>query len=421
MAKIKPVKMGAFSGINNVVPEHELAIDAEKVGCELVNAVNVDITSRGRIRRRPGSTKLLSLPDSHSFWATADEQRAFFIYGAELREATYNGTTWGSTALRGGMQIGSACAFLETPDGQLFYSNGVQRGRIGVSSLREWGVEKPAAATAVAAGAGTLPLGRYQVTMTFVNDLGEEGGAAQPVAIDLAVDGGIAVTLPSATTAEVVSKILYCTTPNGEVFFAVKTVPVATGSLTISSMPDGGELETLNMDQLPAGAQLAEYNGRLYAASSNVVWYTEPYRYGLTRLGRNFVPFDGPVAVLIASSTELWISTETLTYGIKGDSPLEAVLDRALPYGAIPGTGFDLPDLKSVGWFSPRGICVAMADGVKNQTDGRIILQPYQAGRAIVRERDGVRQFIGTMKDSASPNTLRVSDFAEAELRRKGE
>jgi hypothetical protein len=258
--------------------------------------------------------------------------------------------------------------------------------------------------------------------MTFVNDLGEEGGASVSVAIDLAVAGGINVTLPAPTTAEVVSKIVYCTTTNGETFFANKTVPTATTSLNVGSLPEGGELETLNMDQLPAGTQLAEYSGRIYAASSNVVWFTEPYRYGLARMGRNFVPFGSAVTVMLAGARGLWISTDSLTYEFRGNSPLEAELATPQPYGGIPGTGFILPNEEGIGWFSPRGVCIAMADGgVKNQSDGRIILQPYQAGRTVVREVGGVRQYVGTMKDSASPSTLRVSDFAEAELRRKGE
>lgn len=415
MAKIRLTKYGPFvKGMNNVRRSQELGMD------ELVNAVNVDLDATGRVSRRPGLTKLLALGDSHSFWTSGE--RAFFVSGTELRELTYDGATFGSYVLRSDLTAGQACAFLQTPDGLVYYGNGIQSGRItAASALRAWGVEHPAAAPALAVGGGILPPGRYQVAVTFVDDQGEESGASTVSAIDLAATGGITVTLPAPTDANVAAVAVYCTPTNGEAFLHSHVLAVPTpATTTIGAIPTGHELATLNMAPLPPGELLAYHGGRIYAASSNVVWYSEPYRLGLARLGRNFVPLPDQVTCLAPVDDGIWLSTAAQTYWMPGGSPLEATLAEPLPYGAIRGTSFSLPDMNGVGWFSHRGVVVCLSGGqVKNQTDGRIILQPYLSGSTVYRERDGVRQFIGSMKDSGAPNDLRVTDYAEAELRRQ--
>lgn len=67
----KPVTtLGPFAGINNRLPDHQLNIveRGRKAGDYLRNAVNVDLTSSGTLRRRKGSALVQSGTDCHSLW-----------------------------------------------------------------------------------------------------------------------------------------------------------------------------------------------------------------------------------------------------------------------------------------------------------------------------------------------------------------
>ena len=76
-AKTAPI--GPFVGINNRLPDHQLAIveRGRKEGNYLRNAVNVDLTASGTLQRRKGVTLTQAGGNCHSLWG--DEQGAFYV------------------------------------------------------------------------------------------------------------------------------------------------------------------------------------------------------------------------------------------------------------------------------------------------------------------------------------------------------
>lgn len=80
----KTTPLGPFAGINNRLPDHQLNIveRGRKAGDYLRNAVNVDLTSSGTLRRRKGSALVQSGTDCHSLWSDGD--RAFYVDGDTL-------------------------------------------------------------------------------------------------------------------------------------------------------------------------------------------------------------------------------------------------------------------------------------------------------------------------------------------------
>jgi len=68
--KRTPIFRGAL-GWNNKVDPVDLVFNAETGMCELAVAHNVDISQRGRVSRRKGHTRIVSLADAHSVFSSA--------------------------------------------------------------------------------------------------------------------------------------------------------------------------------------------------------------------------------------------------------------------------------------------------------------------------------------------------------------
>ena len=81
-------------------------------------------------------------------------------------------------------------------NGEQFYSNGVDSGRVSGLLWHPRGMETPVVQNLSAIG-GSLLAGQYQVGITYVNDVtGEDSGISAITVLTLSNMGGIRVTLP---------------------------------------------------------------------------------------------------------------------------------------------------------------------------------------------------------------------------------
>jgi hypothetical protein len=424
-------KYGPFTkGVNNV--DRSLEID------ELLNAVNIDIDRNGLVSRRKGYTQVISTPASqtHSLWAR-DRTTAFYVDGAQLKRVNsqVDGSLVGASVGNPDLIPFRPVSFLEV-NGTVYFSNGVQNGKVAPSEAREeWAPERPSTVPILTAIAGAMPAGIYRVSWTFVDASGEESGAVDPISITLAAPGSIRVTgfPPIAAAYPTLAALrLYVSPVNGEVLYKHADLPASGNTqfdISASTTP-GKQLNTLHLDRMIPMEMLEHYNGRIYGVSGRVVWFTEALRYGLHNPQRNFLLFNHDIAIVKAVVDGLFIATTERTYFYAGAGPDQFTPRIVLPYGAIKGTGITFPKTEQasgrrsadagvvVGWFSERGFVKGMAGGAVQLGDKeRIMLGMYGEGAAMYRETDGIRQVIGTMRRQSSSGLV-SRDFAEAEVRR---
>jgi hypothetical protein len=303
VAKLK----GWPKGMDNIQPDFALKSDT------LRQAVNVDVLNSGALRRRKGYTSRHA-GRTHSLYA--HEAIALFVEDGNLKRLLPDFT---AVLLRAG--VGDTPMQYDAEGSTIYYTNNAVNGRVIDGFAVPWGVELPATPPVATIVGGSLAAGTYQLVATFVAEDGEESGCGVPTRITLATPGGLAITLPQPTEPTVARVRLYLTPPDGDALYSVGTAIVGDTTMTLATPPLWGrELKTQYRSRLFPGEHVQLYKGRAYVAQGPVLWYSDPFAYGLLDPSTNFLAFAAPIDVLVAVENGLYVVADK-TYFLKGTGP----------------------------------------------------------------------------------------------------
>jgi len=136
-----------------------------------------------------------------------------------------------------------------------------------------------------------------------------------------------------------------------------------------TTFPDPGQ--TYKTQMIP-GHLIEYFNGRLYVARDNEIWFSDPMALGRTDERRNFKQLPSRVTLMSAVDDGIYVSDLERTYFMGGGDPGEAVLIDKTDYPAIPYTaqkidaarigGLGLSGL-AVLWASRMGVCLGANGG----------------------------------------------------------
>jgi hypothetical protein len=405
----------------------------------LRGAINCDVLSSGKVRRRRGISQKIADTGAHS--AFANEMYFIWATANALKLCTEN---FAARTLLTDVRLGTGPLSCFDVNGDIFFSNEQINGKVNVLGTYEpWGIVPPvsaptcttldvvpatdafaAAITPTLTGRNTKSLNRhYQVTCTFVLASGEESGAPLGTKVIGGDTGYISITnIPQSTDSRVVSTRIYVTDIDSDVFYAHVDVPAGITSTRIAGpYAKGKELKTQFIINPPAG-QLVDYTrGRIYIAVGNLVYFTEPIQYGRVNSRFGFYIFPERVTLLKGTNNGLYVSSD-ITYYIEGDprpmkegGSIPAKLVPVLPYKAIEGAACNLADSQDVMWLSERGVIFGKDGGdAKNLTEDRIAMENSTRGCMSVVELNGVKSAVAIMT-TAKDSAFIHSDFVEAE------
>lgn len=400
------VERGPFVGINNRLPDHQLEVveRGRKVGDYLRNAVNVDITDAGTLRRRAGTARVVEGSDVHSLWAEDDD--GYYVDGGTLY-------AFPRRPIRTGMPLHRAASFTKTPVG-VVWTNGVTLERITGDASVPLGLAIPnPAPRVVGQGGGSLPAGLYRVAITAIGPSGEESGATWPVQVQVPANGRIAISrLPGTPVC------IYASPQNGETLYRV----VATSDLRYSivgAVPLIVPIATVGLRPMPAGQIVRCFNGRLLVAVGDTLHISEPFAYGLQDPLKGFVQFQGRITVVEPVDAGVFVCADK-TYFLEGGNPADAAaLREVLPYGGVEGTGGRNKQSKDVFWFSERGLVIGDERGqAKNVQEQAVAVGRAASGAQLYRDQNGVRQIVSSLF-GAEASTAAATSYMEAEIIRK--
>lgn len=380
-----------FPGLNLVDNSYEVGFTG------LVVAENVDITRQGKIKRRPGRSRVYN-GVIKAAWG--DGTDFLFLEGTDLKSLKPD---YSAGVLASGLLAANELFVCRDPLSRLFWSTGLENGVIEFGVNRAWGIPVPHNPAITPLVTGELPSGRYLVAAAFVRD-GIEGPLSEAALFDGENGISVAVSAPEGVTGV----NLYLTTTNGEIpYFALTAIPgealVYSGNCNDLALP----AENQYLANAPVGTQIIHFAGRLFIVLSDFVIYTEPYSE-FVDIRRNFFGFGVRVQAIGAVSDGLFVATEKETYFLAGTDPLDMVPDVKLPYGAFPGTMIQI-DGRLVGqgqetlallWAAPRGFCVGLPGGtVLNLTERQVNELTGTRGAAIFRQQNGQNHFITVLQD----------------------
>ena len=377
------------------------------------NAVNADFVGES-LRRRKGLTKVLSCVNSKAGFSCPLGR--FFVEGPFLKKFNANNT---ATTLYAGI-TGTHCTYDYFND-VLYFSDGVVNLKITASGVTKWGIEPPAA-PAISNVSGTYTAGVYQAACCFVDAAGVESGASSVVSITVNDNSGFVFTLPTITDPQVEAVRIYLSTANGSELYHVADTILSSYPITAGRYDEGTTLETQLISPPPTGIRIIRhYNGRSYVADSHGrVWYSEPYSFDQFKLGDNYIQVTDPVAIMEPVKNGIFFAYGNRTEFWAGNPEDGFEVIPKFEYGGVLGTGGPIPNSDNVAWQSQRGMVVGTPDGnCKNIQEENVAVESAVSGATLVREKDGIRQFIASLHQPTT-STMAASSWVDAEVIRRG-
>lgn len=383
---MKTLPIGPFRGINNRLPDFSMATEE---GYWLREADNVEIDNAGRVRRRAASVLVQAMTGAHSLYMLT-ETTGYVVRGAAIYSITL--PTYAETLVK--VLTSDALVSWLPYSGSLYYSNGVDSGRIAGGTFYPWALPTPAAPS-VTPIAGALFAGQYKVAVSYANaTTGEEGGISPATNHVLATDGALRIVLPGAAAGATHVNV-YVSTVNGANPFLQTTVVAATASVDITAMVVGRDAVERYEAPLPPGSILFLFNGQLCSVSGADVFYGIPYRPGYYLPAEGVIPFPEAVSVAVPNQGGVYVAADKTYFLAGAQLGADLVVRDALPYGAVPGTAFVVPNKLTVGWFGKNGIVLADTQGVAQAvaSDAVDFVVP-QSGVSTVIETRGYRRVL---------------------------
>lgn len=387
---MKTQPKGPFLGVNNRRADFDLhfrGINAK--GDYLREAINVDIDGTGNIRRRKAAELVQAVSGSHSLHGL------YLVRASALYRITLPG--YSETLVK--ILTSNAPMSYAEYNGDIYYSNGVDSGRISAAgAVYPWALPTPEEPS-VTTISGLLPAGSYQVAVSYFNaTTGEEGGVSASNNYPIEGNRALRVAIPPAVTGATHVK-LYCSTVDGSIPFLQTTVAVGTTFADIASIAIGAKSMQRYEDPLPAGTRIFEFNGQLCSVVGKRLYFGIPCRLGYYLPVEGYIDFPDPIATSIGYQEGVYVSTTKLTHYFPGTqlgrAESDATVADVLPYGGVPGTEFVVPNKSGVGWFGAKGLVIADTKGeVQAVMSDNVDLIPPASGVSTVFETNGYRRVV---------------------------
>lgn len=413
-------KLGPFKGINNVDEEVYLRQD------ELRESDNLDVTDRGVLKTRPGYA-LVQAGNFHSLFEAGG--LAYVVKDGNLSVLRSDGST---TDLIQGVGKKSVVTYAKIGK-DVAFSDGVSTGVISGQHTGWLGVPTPQRPSLTVTTDGSMSEGVYAVRITFLDRNGEESGASKLATQLVPANSGLVVSWDAADIPDGVGTVsVYSSAPNGEVLYHVGDVDIGTTSIAIpAKLLSTSELQTENLSPMPAGTIIGASRGRLLVAKGNVLWFSEPLRYGLTRLTRNYIQFEDDVIDGEPVEDGWYISTATSVFFLSGKDIQSSSIDACHNVPAVKGT-MKTVDAAAFGggensgdvviWLSGKGFMLGPPGGKPVELNRRKFSAPIaESGTISLLEGNGLSKVLCSMKGAGDmSNNVAVGDRVTATVKRNG-
>jgi hypothetical protein len=413
----KVVTLDGFIGLDNRHRPEDTILKFLK------EAENIDISTSGGIAKRKGYTKVLS-GDVTSLWSSNNGLGCYAVVNGDLVRVLDN---YSLVTIK--EAVGKDKFSFTEVDDHIYFVSKSNKGAIYNGKLVPWGFPKNNISPTITTSIGTLLSGTYQVSFTYVGENGVESGAGIPSVITIPGNKNLNISIPNPGINGVQYARVYCSTPDGTVLYYIGRAEL-NSTFTISDISTKRPFRLFNVDEPPTGHLIAYYNGRLYIAQDNILWYSEPFQYHHFDLGYNYIEFQEEIRNVLPVEGGVWVSSDKIYY-LSGDTPNEFKRVTKEDVKAVPGTETKISgsylhiDNTPVGykWLitTDVGIFVLFNQGlIINLTAENIDLDKASKGSSILLKANGNVQYLTILRKEDKPSNTSVGDLVEATIVRNG-
>ena len=329
-------------GISNATEEGVLPLnDFGTRPIALRDAVNVTLTANGTPARRDGAEKVLDVALGHSLWSDHKLPFGLLVDNGVLHAIHPGGARTSLAYDAGNLPISYALV-----NDRVFFTSPAGCGQVTLDlAVQPWAPAAPDGQPLIAAASGgTLPVGTYQVAVTFTDASGRESGSTLAVAVNVEDNGAIAVSaIPQPPAGSMVN--VYCTAANDGVLRQALVLVPGILAANITMPATGRPLQTQFLDALPAGHIVRFGHGRQWVARGNELLWSDPLRYGQYNPATNRMRFDGEIELLEplgdgGAGAGVFVCANNRTYWLDGADPAEFRQRIVAHEGAVPGSSW---------------------------------------------------------------------------------
>ena len=407
----KTIHYSGFKGLNNYLkPENTDPT-------YLKTALNIDLDKSGRLSKRLGYTSVDSANYS-SLWASESGLGCYAVRNGDLVKVNsdYSHTTLISS-------IGTDKISFEEIDGLIYYSSITYNGIIDNGIIRSWGISKNLISPILTAGIGNLTAGIYQVLFTYVNKYGIESGSINSSVITVSNGSSISLYIPTPLDPDILYARVYCSTSNGKTDY-YSGIGTLNSTYTISSTSSfSNPHRTLGLDKAPTGHIVKYYKGRIYIASDNILWYSEPLQYQHFNSASNYIEFPSRIKEIMPVEDGIWIGSDRL-YFLSGEdtNTFRRVIKDNIEIiegtsTKISGSYVQIDGISSgYKWLvtSNLGIFLLSDQGMAvNLTYKNVEVERADSGTSLFLQSNGINQYLSILKTNNNPNNSVVGDLVE--------
>lgn len=399
------MKIERFTGINNRQPVDR--IQPTDAGMPVRDAVNVDLSASGTLQHRPGFERVLAMTNCRAFHQT----KAGALFASENRLYLFDGQDASELATLASPHV--RVAYTESPLGTI-WSDGFTLNVAGTASVRLVPAKPNPEPVPSGIAGGSLVAGSYGLVFATLRSDGQQSAPTVPVFVSVQANGAIRVDVSGHTQRIIV----FVTAVDGAVFYREAVIEVGQTSLTIPILASAGQsLQRDIISDLPPGRMLAMHNGRLLSVDGAFLFYSLPWALGLYRPAYDFIAMDEDITLVQPVEGGVYLATTSATYFLAGGDISKADLRRIAPYGAIKGTAAEMPNSLDLMWHTPRGPVSASQDGsLTLLQDAQIAYPSADAGASIVRESNGLRQFITSLSQAQPSGGAVFGSYMDARV-----
>lgn len=409
MIKQKPISIGPFPlGKNNVADENNLPKGS------LRDVINADLDDVGWPRLRKGRTLLYSGSNIRSLY------KRYFMEGTDLKYLEKDNTV---TVIRSDLSPVNDLTYTEVND-DIYVSNDIENFKIN----GEWGIPTPPGQPQLSITTGSLPAGQYQIAVCWRNKYLELSGTG--LAQNISVDGNQGIALSNLPySSDGYDCVIFLSNTNGERLYQHSVVLNSIPNYNIYSESLGGKiLDTQFLDKAPSGHIIRYYNGRIYIAKDNILWYTEAHNYGLYKPSTNFIMYPERITIVEPTNHGIFVCSDK-SYFLAGDGPEEFIQNVSSQRTGIEGTGlqldsqdFNIETNEPVAfWWSNEGAVLGLSNGqINNITGNRLAVDKALSGKSMYRQIDGIKQVVTSLIKDDDKNGFGATDYATATVIRNG-
>lgn len=358
MKRLTPLR-----GLDNVSDDESMSSFGREPFVKLRDAVNVNITSTGRVQLRDTGSPVTETPYKH-LWQSPLHQDLFGTLNGEL--VKIDPADWSHESLN--IELKGSVNYLVV-NNFIIISDALALYKYDGASVIKLTIETPPEPMARLL-TGSLLEGTYTVAIAWSKD-GRESGLSTSVSLN--VEGGIELILPYNYSGDADQAVIYMTERNGSELLKVATVAINTATFTISSDKDlTRAAQFQHLSPMRTGKFLKLWRGRLLTADKNMLYFSQALNFHLCDERYDYIALPQRVTFVEPVESGIWVGQSNSVVFLSGSDVRDLRLVQTGAKAPVPGTALRVNSdllgelsagLESVLWLAENGYCIGTPSG----------------------------------------------------------